>query len=215
MRAQMVGLLADLRSLRSHRATRPRSAILASATALSLLPVLGWAAVSLTEFDGGAPIYASEVNANFSNINDALEGPLTLSAQPVDTFIEACDPCVVANASLEITTTGGHVWIGFVPDPDDGGEIEAQIRGYGGNTPMTLLFYLERSNDDGLTWEQRGAIESASDDAGIVQVPPATVLFLDTAAADTWRYRVLLRFSGSATQADLSGIRLFAREVGS
>src|SRR5687768_17192485 len=43
------------------------------AAGLCMLPMVGWTAVQLTEFEQGTPIYADQVNTNFSNINAALD----------------------------------------------------------------------------------------------------------------------------------------------
>jgi hypothetical protein len=219
---EVAALSAALGALRQRAPVKParqrlfrplHAAALATAGAIASVPIVGWTSVAITEFAAETPISAAEVNGNFSALNGAVDGTFTLGTQAIDDFIQGCDPCVINNAAVEISTSGGLVWVGLVTDPDDDAGVEAGVRGYGGGTAMTLLFYLERSSDGGLTWEERGVVESVSGDSGSVQVPPSSVLFLDRAAPGDWQYRLLMRFSGSATQADFSGLRLYAREI--
>lgn len=192
-----------------------RWALWLGAAGLASLPMLGWAAVSLTEFQAGDPIVAADVNTNFSNINAALDGPLMLGTQTIDDVLDDCagDPCPVANAVVDVETSGGLVRVSLETDPDDDGSIESEIRGYGPSGAKSLLFYLERSGDAGATWERRGVVESNADDGDTLIVPGSAIGFLDRPPAGEWRYRVGLRFSGASNQAVLSGLRLAAREV--
>jgi hypothetical protein len=190
-----------------------RWALWLGAAGLCSLPMLGWAAVSLTEFQSGDPIVAADVNTNFSNINVALDGPLVFAGQPVNASLEPCspDPCQVPNAELEITTAGGRVEIRFVPVPQT---ASSSIVGTGGNGLMRMSFILQRSADDGVSWEDRSAFEvdDFSADFAEMRVSPSTVLFLDDPAAGTWRYRLAIGAGQSLGHVDVIDVHLVARE---
>lgn len=198
------------------RRRRQRFVTWTGALGLGLLPVLGWAGVSLTEFQPGSAIVAADVNSNFSNVNAALDGPVVRAAQRVASW-SSSDPSAVPveNAELAIQTSGGLVRVELLADAigiaDEPSRLVIE-----GPPDQGLRFgcFLERSSDGGATWEQRAWLSLQDSNAqGTAWLSPSIATFVDDASAGEWRYRITAEPDGAATAVAMFNVRMIAREL--
>jgi hypothetical protein len=177
--------------------------------------MIGWAAVSLTEFQAGNPIVAADVNTNFSNVNAALDGPVVRAAQPVGSWSSIGPSAVpVENAELDITTTGGLVRVELVPEVDGiQGEPARIVLEGPADQGMTFGCFLERRSNGG-AWEERGWLSlRESNGQGTAWLSPSVVAFVDDPGAGDWQYRITAEPDGAATNVAVINVRLLAREL--
>ena len=195
-----------------------RRAMWVGAAGLCALPMVGWAAVELTTFVKDDPISSSAMNTNFGNVNSALDGPLVRADQPVGSWTSNNPVAVpVVNAELNITTTGGLVHVQLFPETDgvDGEPARVTVEGIV-NQSLRLGCFLERSADEGATWETRAWITTQDSQAsGTIWLSPSVVAFVDDPPAGEWRYRLAAAPEVNATAVGMTNVRLYAREFAS
>ncbi|MFO0631983.1 MAG: hypothetical protein U0168_03945 [Nannocystaceae bacterium] len=161
-----------------HARRGQRLALWLGAIGLCSLPVLGWAAVRLTEFQAGDPIVAADVNTNFSNINAALDGVPQFGEAIFDTDDESNGvPAPILNATIEITTMGGPVEIRLIPLSVDALVESAPsaitLQGEAG-TGVELSGEVLLERYDGAMWQERARVRlQGANLQGLVALPPS------------------------------------------
>lgn len=206
-----------------------RWAMWAGSVGLCSLPVLGWAAVSLTEFQPNTPIVAADVNANFealavavTELQDGRAGDRVLGSDVTEwtsTATSAGDPdAVVAELTVDVETHGRPVRVELIGN----GEHQPFIAGETANQTAQFTYRLERRTAgvdvDWVTVDEFFFLAYAGGSStSAVRLPPTVVTAVDTPAEGTTSYRVIAwnePFGGQAgQQVDVARVRLAAQEL--
>lgn len=80
-----------------------RLAMWLGAVGLCSVPLIGWAAVSLTEFQAGTPIVAADVNENFAALAAAVNAGQRIEISQLETFFQCATSSLCLSKNLEVT----------------------------------------------------------------------------------------------------------------
>jgi hypothetical protein len=188
-----------------------RWALWLGAAGLCSLPMLGWAAVELTEFQAGDPIVAAEVNDNFSGLAGAVSDLEVFAFQ--DAAVSSSEFCLFADApcsfadyfAVRVTSTAQQVIrVDLMGASGVGSDAPGRIIAgdNSDNLPgvVNARLILERRTEPAVDWEAVSSQAVYFDGAGGlndfgVAIPCSAVGFLDTPPAGEHTYRVSAEFA--------------------
>ncbi|MBK8237069.1 MAG: hypothetical protein IPK74_16095 [Deltaproteobacteria bacterium] len=197
-----------------------RLAMWLGAVGLCSVPLIGWAAVSLTEFQAGTAIVAADVNENFAALAAAVNAGQRIEISQLETSFQCATSSLCLSKNLEVTleTDGTRaVRVELIP-----GALDSYINlnlGAGGQTDCQSEPVIQRSTDGG-DWEDvyRSALRFVEAPSGpsILAVPVGVVTFVDReAGAGVHTYRVGARVpNDAACTFSVSNARLAASDAG-